>query len=91
MDSWGAFDARVSVGEAVGSREQTRCVCAFARQCRQSQDTGGVGTTKAAFIPLKFKPGEVFQFDWSTEHTFRGGLRRRVELARTATASGIRQ
>jgi transposase len=58
-------------------------ICAFARQWRQSQDTGGVGSTKAAFIPLKFKPGEAFQFDWSTEYTFIGGLRRRVELAHT--------
>ena len=38
---------------------------------------------KAAFIPLKFKHGEAFQFDWSTEYTFIGGLRRRVELAHT--------
>ena len=28
-------------------------------------------------------PGEAFQFDWSTEYTFIGGLRRRVELAHT--------
>ena len=55
-------------------------VCAFARQWKQSQ---GEASTKAAFIPLKFKPGEAFQFDWSTEYTFIGGLRRRVELAHT--------
>jgi len=32
---------------------------------------------------LKFAHGEAFQFDWSTEYTFIGGLRRRVELAHT--------
>ena len=52
-------------------------VCAFARQWKQSQ---GQASTKAAFIPLKFKPGEAFQFGWSTEYTFIGGLRRRVRF-----------
>ena len=43
----------------------------------------GLAAPGAAFIPLKFKHGEAFQFDWSTEYTFVGGLRRRVELAHT--------
>jgi transposase len=55
-------------------------VCAFARQWKRQQ---GLASAKAAFIPLKFKQGEAFQFDWSTEYTFIGGLRRRVELAHT--------
>ena len=42
-----------------------------------------MGTAKGAFIPLKFRQGEAFQFDWSTEYTFIGGIRRRVELAHT--------
>ena len=55
-------------------------VCAFARDWKVSE---GLASAKAAFIPLKFKHGEAFQFDWSTEYTFIGGLRRRVELAHT--------
>jgi transposase len=55
-------------------------VCAFARDWKSSE---GLATSKGAFIPLKFAHGEAFQFDWSTEYTFIGGLRRRVELAHT--------
>lgn len=55
-------------------------VCAFARDWRASE---GLAAAKGAFIPLKFAHGEAFQFDWSTEYTFIGGLRRRVELAHT--------
>lgn len=53
-------------------------VCAFARMWRDEQS---LKASKGAFIPLKFQHGEAFQFDWSTEYTFIGGLRRRVELA----------
>ena len=55
-------------------------VCAFARAWATEQ---GLAGAKGAFIPLKFKHGDAFQFDWSTEYTFIGGLRRRVELAHT--------
>lgn len=34
-------------------------------------------------MPLKFALGEAFQFDWSTEYAFVGGLRRRLEVAHT--------
>jgi hypothetical protein len=34
-------------------------------------------------VPLKFALGEAFQFDWSTEYAFVGGLRRRLEVAHT--------
>lgn len=50
-------------------------VCAFARAWKASM---GLAAVKGAFIPLKFQHGEAFQFDWSTEYTFIGGLRRRV-------------
>jgi transposase len=59
-------------------------VCAFARAWKASQ---GLAAAKAAFIPLKFAHGEAFQFDWSTEYAFIGGLRRRVELAHTKLCS----
>jgi transposase len=59
-------------------------VCAFARAWKQAQ---GQASGKVAFIPLKFKLGEAFQFDWSTEYTFIGGLRRQVQLAHTKLAA----
>jgi transposase len=55
-------------------------VAAFARRWRTEQ-AGSAG--KGAFVPLKFVLGEAFQFDWSTEYAFVGGLRRRLEVAHT--------
>ena len=55
-------------------------VCAYARLWKIRE---GLAGAKAAFIPLKFKHGDAFQFDWSTEYTFIGGVRKRVELAHT--------
>jgi hypothetical protein len=43
----------------------------------------GLAGPKAVFILLKFKHGDAFQVDWSTEYTFIGGVRKRVELAHT--------
>jgi transposase len=59
-------------------------VCAFARKWKQEQSQQAA---KAAYIPLKFKHGEAFQFDWSCEYTFIAGLRRRIELAHTKLCS----
>ncbi|WP_281361492.1 type VI secretion system baseplate subunit TssF [Chitinibacter bivalviorum] len=36
---------------------------------------------KSAFVPLRFALGEAFQFDWSEEHAFIGGIHRKVLLA----------
>ncbi len=55
-------------------------VAAFARRWREDQ-SGKVD--KAAFVPLKFALGDAFQFDWSTEYAWVGGLRRRLEVAHT--------
>ena len=32
--------------------------------------------TRMAFVPMSFEMGEAFQFDWSCEYLFVGGLRR---------------
>ena len=53
-------------------------IAAYARRWRGEQAEAGKG---GAFVPLKFQVGEAFQFDWSTEYAFVGGLRRRIELA----------
>ncbi len=41
----------------------------------------------AAYVPLVFELGEAFQFDWSCEYAFVGGLRRRLELAHVKLAA----
>ena len=65
---------------ALGYQGKYGRVAAFARRWRKEQ---AAGVNKAAFVPLKFALGEAFQFDWSTEYAFVGGLRRRIELAHT--------
>ena len=56
----------------------------FAKQWRLQQ---GQRTRGAGFVPLVFEMGEAFQFDWSTEYAFIGGLRRRLEVAHTKLAA----
>jgi len=51
-------------------------VAIFAKQWREA---GGASTARQAFIPLRFAPGEAFQFDWSFEYSVIGGMRRRLE------------
>lgn len=53
-------------------------VCAFVRRWK---DEASANPKRAAFVPLTFALGEAFQFDWSCEHAFVGGLRRRLEVA----------
>lgn len=36
---------------------------------------------RKAFVPLRFAHGEAFQFDWSCEYAWIGGLRRRLEVS----------
>jgi transposase len=53
-------------------------VCAFIRRWRAE---AGQNPKRAAYVPLTFALGEAFQFDWSCEYAFVGGLRRRLEVA----------
>ncbi len=53
-------------------------VSAFVRRWHEEQ---AEAPRKKAFVPLAFEPGEAFQFDWSCEYAFVGGLRRRLEVA----------
>ena len=56
-------------------------VAAFARVWRadrqQEQRTTGRGT----FVPLAFRPGEAFQFDWSEDYAILGGERTKLQVA----------
>ncbi|HIC2915412.1 TPA: helix-turn-helix domain-containing protein, partial [Burkholderia contaminans] len=53
-------------------------VSAFVRRWHEEQ---AEAPRRKAFVPLAFEPGEAFQFDWSCEYAFVGGLRRRLEVA----------
>jgi transposase len=53
-------------------------VAIFAKQWRED---GGAAPSRKAFIPLRFAPGEAFQFDWSCEYAVIAGLRCRLEVA----------
>ena len=53
-------------------------MAAFIRRWRED---GGAAPPRQAFVPLRFAPGEAFQFDWSCEYGVIGGLRRRPEVA----------
>lgn len=41
----------------------------------------------AGFVPMSYELGDAFQFDWSCEYLFVGGLRRRLEVAHIKLAS----
>jgi transposase len=56
----------------------------FAKRWRAEQ---GDASWRAAFVPLSFELGEAFQFDWSCEYVFIGGLRRRLEVAHIKLAA----
>jgi len=52
-------------------------VCAFVRRWKGELSS----RQKQAFVPLLFKPGEAFQFDWSCEYAVVEGARRRLDVA----------
>jgi len=53
-------------------------VTAFLRRSRAEVDAA---TARTAFVPLTFVAGEAFQFDWSDESLWIGGLHRKIQLA----------
>jgi transposase len=53
-------------------------VTEFVRRWREAP---GQGMAKTAFVPLRFEPGEAFQFDWSEEGLVIGGVWRRLMVA----------
>ena len=44
---------------------------------QREQQTTGRGT----FVPLSFRPGEAFQFDWSEDFAVLGGERTKLQMA----------
>ena len=53
-------------------------VAAFARQWRREQSSVA---TRGTYVPLRFAPGEAFQFDWSTDSAVINGHRCKVQVA----------
>ena len=56
-------------------------VCAFSRRWRQEQQELARTAGRGAFVPLRFSPGEAFQFDWSEDFAVIGGERAKLQIA----------
>jgi transposase len=56
-------------------------VAAFARQWRMDQHREQKTTGRGTFVPLAFRPGEAFQFDWSEDYAALGGERTKLQVA----------
>lgn len=57
------------------------------KYCKKWLDEQIHAPRNAGFVPLVFEHGEAFQFDWSCEYVFVGGLRRRLEVAHMKLAA----
>jgi len=55
-------------------------VAAFARDWRQAQQEAK-RTAGKAFVPLRFAPGEAFQFDWSEDWAVINGVNTKLQIA----------
>ena len=56
-------------------------VAAFARQWRHAQQEAKLQAAKHAYVPLKFAPGEAFQFDWSEDWVKINGVSTKLQIA----------
>ncbi len=56
-------------------------VAAFARQWRAERQREQQTTGRGTFIPLAFRSGEAFQFDWSEDYAVVGGDRMKLQVA----------
>jgi len=56
-------------------------VAAFARDWRLSQQEAKRTAHKNTFVPLKFAPGEAFQFDWSEDYVMINGVNTKLQVA----------
>jgi transposase len=56
-------------------------VAAFARRWRQEQQEQAKTAGRGTFIPLRFAPGEAFQFDWSEDWAVINGERTKLQVA----------
>src|SRR5690606_28073610 len=73
--------------EALRAQGYTGSYMRVAVRVRQLRQEISEAPGRSAFVPLTFAHGEAFQFDWSCEYAWIGGLRRRLEVAHCKLAS----
>ena len=56
-------------------------VAAFARQWRTDRQREQQTTGRGTFVPLSFRPGEAFQFDWSEDYGHLTDERTKLQMA----------
>jgi len=56
-------------------------VAAFARRWREAQQETKRIASKNTFVPLRFAPGEAFQFDWSEDWAMIDGVNTKLQVA----------
>lgn len=56
-------------------------VAAFARGWRQAQQEAAQTVGRGTFVPLRFGPGEAFQFDWSEDWAVLDRVRTKLQVA----------
>ena len=56
-------------------------VAAFAQQWRADRQREQQTTGRGTFVPLSFRPGEAFQFDWSEDFAVLGRERTKLQMA----------
>jgi transposase len=66
---------------ALGFTGSYNRVAAFARQWRADRQREQQTTGRGTFVPLAFRPGEAFQFDWSEDFAVVGGERMKLQVA----------
>lgn len=73
--------------EAIQAQGYAGSYTRVAIRVRKLQQEISDAPARSAFVPLTFPHGEAFQFDWSCEYAWIGGLRRRLEVAHCKLAS----
>ena len=66
---------------ALGYAGSYNRVAAFARQWRVDRQREQQTTGRGTFVPLTFRSGEAFQFDWSEDYAVLGGERTKLQVA----------
>ena len=66
---------------ALGYRGSYDRVAAFARDWRSRQREAAQHSGKGTYVPLVFKPGEAFQFDWSEDYVVINGQSTKLQIA----------
>lgn len=64
-------------------------VVAFAGDWRAERQREQQPTGRGIFVPLSFRPGEAFQFDWSEDYAVIGGERSKLTATRLSAYKNI--